>query len=260
MKGLIWYLNGEYASFRPPDTTSIIETMFFPPKTAIIGMIGAACGWRERDLIGYYDKIKVGIKIERVDSVFSDLIKIWKVAEATKKSRWLYIPENKIYTFEELQGKIPIVVRDIYVVIKQFLYKPKFVVYIAVPQEDKLKLIGKIEEALKDPEYPITLGDSDSLFYPEGMDYVKKVEIQQNIKSKKFHCLLDKEVAYNEGGGIKIREDSKFILYPRQKSMLIKFEEGRKPKKKEIICFIGEIELEKEIDAYEFNGEPIYLF
>ena len=41
----------------------------------------------------------------------------------------------------------------------------------------------------------------------------------------------------------------------------MKFEKGRKnPKTKEIICFIGEIEIEKEIDAYEFDGEPIYLF
>lgn len=259
MKGLIWHLRGEYASFRPPDTTAIIETNIFPPKTAIIGMIGAACGWREEELVKYYNEIKIGVKIEGFESVFNDLVKIWKVAEATKQSRWIYASDNRIYTFEEIKKRIPPIIREIYVVVKRFLYKPKFTIYIASPNNEKL--VDIIEEALKNPTYPITLGDSDSLFYPEQMEYVKKVEVKQNIKSKKFHCLLDRNVVYNEGGGIKIKSESQFLLYPRQKNMLVSFEEKRKdPRKKEIICFIGEIELEKEIDAYEFDGEPVYLF
>lgn len=258
MKGLIWHLSGEYASFRPPDATSILDTTFFPPKTAIIGMIGAACGWGEDELIDYYEKIRVGIKIESFENVFSDLVKIWKIAEATKQSKWLYIPENRVYTFEDLKKKISPAIREIYVIVKRYLYRPRYTIYIATP--DNEELLNKIEKALKDPIYPITLGDSDSLFYPQNKDFLRKVEIKKS-KSRKFRCLLGRDEVYNEGGGIKIGKDTKFTLYPRQKSMLISFEKGRKnPKAKEIICFIGEIEIEKEIDAHEFDGEPVYLF
>lgn len=258
MKGLVWQVRGEYASFRPLDATSILDTTFFPPKTAIIGMIGAACGWGEDELVDYYEKIRVGIKIESFENVFSDLVKIWKIAEAKKQSKWLYIPENRVYNFEDLKKKVSPVIREIYVIVKRYLYRPRYTIYIATPYDEDL--LYTIEEALKDPVYPITLGDSDSLFYPENRYFLKKVEIKK-IKSRKFRCLLGRDEVYNIGGGIKIGKDTEFTLYPRQKSMLINFEKKRKnPKTKEIICFIGEIEIEKEIEAYEFEGEPIYLF
>jgi len=259
MKGIIWHLRGEFGSFRPYDTTSIIDTYLFPPKTTIIGMIGAACGWSEDELVEYYDKIKVGIKIEHFDGIFNDLVKIWKVSEATKQSKWLYILENKIYSFEELCKKLSApILRQIFVVVKRYLYRPAFTIYIATPENEKL--INKIGTALKDPMYPITLGDSDSLFYPKDLEYVEVVDIQ-NVKSNKFRCLLNAEVVYEQGKGIKLTDESNLTLYPRHTTMLVSFEPKRKnPKKRKIICFIGEIELKKEIDAHRFKEESIYLF
>jgi len=262
MKGIVWYLRGEYGSFRPYDTTSIIDTYLFPPKTTIIGMIGAACGWSEDDLVEYYDRIKAGIKIEHFHSVFNDLTKMWKVlasSEARKQNRWLYFPENRVYTFEELRRKIPSrVLRQIFVVVKRFLYRPEFTIYLTTLSEDRL--VKDIENALKDPMYPITLGDSDSLFYPRDMQYIKSVEVK-DIKSCRFHCLLDAEKVRKAGGIKYTGKTAGFTIYPRFKTMPVSFKKNRKePKIKEIICFSGEIELNSEIEAYEFNGEPVYLF
>lgn len=258
MKGLILQLKGEYASFRPYDTTSIIDTYFFPPKSSIIGMVGAALGLAEDELVGYYERIKVGIKIVQMPETFDDLTRIWKVSEATKDSKWIYLQENKAYTYDELRRKVAPVIREIYVVVKRFLHRPEFLIYLSSSDDE---LIGEIEKKIKDPVYPISLGDSDSLFCPSDMDFCTEVERVRPVKAKRFSCLIDKDVAYNEGLGIKIPQNSKTVLYPRQKSMVVSFEGGRaKPKIKEIICFVGEIETVKEISAYDFNGEAVFLF
>jgi CRISPR-associated protein Cas5h len=262
MKGIIWHLRGEWGSFRPYDTTSIIDTYLFPPKTTIIGMIGAACGWNEDNLVEYYDRIKVGIRIEHFDSVFSDVTKIWKVflkgSGISRQTKWLYFPENKIYTFKELQKKNLPSPLGVFAVVKRFLYRPEFTIYMATLGEDKL--VEDIKSALEDPIYPVTLGDSDSLFYPRNMEYVEMVTEVSPIRSCRFRCLLDAKTVH-KAGGIKYTENTGFTIYPRFKMMPIRFEKSRKGlKTKEVVCFKGEIELNEEIEAYGFNGEPVYLF
>lgn len=238
MRGIIWELTAEFASFRPFYTTTIVDTYPFPPKTTIIGMIGAALGLTEDEIFEYYEKIKVGIKIEHYDSIFNDLQKIWKVED------------DKVR-------------RTPFVIIKRFLYKPRFMIYLLTPNDEIL--IDTIEKALNNPEYPITLGDSDSLFYPENIDYFKIVENVKPVKSRFFRCLIDVKIAKINGGikypKVKIN-NSKFKIYPKIVKVPISFEKTRKnPKIVEVLYHSqGEVELEKEIDAYEFKGEPIYLF
>lgn len=236
MKGIIWRLTGEYGSFRPYYTTTIIDTYPFPPKTSIIGMIGAACGFSESELFNYYEKIKVGIKIEHFDNIYNDLQKIWKVEGRSKK---------------------------IFVIVKRFLYRPKFTIYLLTP--DEKNLIDKVQSALQNPKYPITLGDSDSLFYPENKNYIEEVKDVKPKKSKFFKCLIDAKVSQINGGVKYLKEKlekEKFKLYPKIVKMPVAFDRNRgKPKIVDVLYHSkGEVELEKEIDTYEFNKEPIYLF
>ena len=235
MKGIIWYLKGEFGSFRPFYSTSIIDTYPFPPKTAVVGMIGAALGLSEDEIVDYYKKIRVGIKIEYFESIFNDLVKIWKVEDSGE--------------------------RKIFIVIKRFLYKPRFTIYLATFEETKeQKLLDNIYKALLDPAYPVTLGDSDSLFYPDGK-YLKIVDDVIPTRSRIFKCLIRAEVV----GGMHYpkdkREEETFKIHPKIVKMPIGFEKGRKP---EIINVLvhskGEIHLKREVEAYEFNGEPVYLF
>lgn len=229
MKGIIWHLKGEYASFRPFYMSSLIDTYLFPPKTVVIGMIGAACGWDESDLVEHYDKIKVGIKIEHFDSIFNDLIKIWKV--------------------EDSGG------RKIFVVVKRFLYKPEFTIYITASED----LLDTIQGGLEDPAYPITLGDSDSLFYPK-KNYLKVVDIV-STKSRYFKCLINAEIVGGMHYPKEKREEGRFRIDPKIVKMPVSFEEGRKVKIANVLIHSkGEVELKEEVDAYEFEGEPIYLF
>jgi len=229
MKGIIWHLKGEYASFRPFYMSSLIDTYPFPPKTVIVGMIGAACGWDESNLVEHYEKIKVGIKIEHFDGIFNDLMKIWKVEDSGE--------------------------RKIFVVVKRFLYKPEFTIYITASEN----LIDTIQKKLKDPVYPITLGDSDSLFYPE-KNYLKVVDVVPT-KTRHFKCIINAEII----GGMHYPKDrieeGRFKIPPKIVKMPVSFEEGRKVKIATVLVHSkGVVELKEEVDAYEFEGEPIYLF
>lgn len=261
MKGIIWHLRGEYAHFRPFYQSSIIDTYQFPPKTAIIGMIGATLGLRDDELVPYYELIKVGIKIDYYESVFNDLVKIWKIEKGdTKTHKWCYLPEDEVYEYGELKKKIDIdFVKGIFVVIKRFLYKPRFTIYLATPSNEDL--IEKIQKGLEDPVYPITLGDSDSLFYPKNPSYFELVPITPT-KSRYFKCLIDALLV----GGMHYPKDrweeGEFRIHPRIVKMPIGFDKGRTLRKpiNVLLHAKGEIELKEEVKAYEFKGEPIYLF
>lgn len=263
MDGLIWYLQGETGSFRPKEATSIIDTYPFPPKTAVIGMIGAALGLSEKQLLPYYDKIKVGIKIQGTLHSYNDLMRIWKLSESAKKEKWVYFHDGKIYAFAELKKKLKskmstLPVREIFVVVKRFLYHPKFTIYILIPENNRF--IVDIKKALLDPVYPITLGDSDSLFYPQDMNYVEIVKNIRKTRAQYFECILSTDIV-DKAGGLEFSESSGGLtIYPQFKTMPVRFEAGRKVTMQSVICFKGVVKVKHPIEAYDFKGEPIFLF
>lgn len=230
MKGAIWQLEGEFGSFRPFYASSMIDTYPFPPKTSIIGMIGAGCGWTEEELVDYYDEIKVGIKIDHYDSIFNDLMKIWKVENTGQQK--------------------------IFVVVKRFLFRPRFTIFLRASND----LIKTIESGLNDPVYPITLGDSDSLFYPRG-NWFEILEEVPEIRTKKFRCLVDATLA----GGMKYEkppENIRFKIHPKIVKMPVKFKQNRDldTPRDVLLHSGGVVKLKNDIGAYEFKGESVYLF
>ena len=230
MRGVIWRVRGEFASFRPFYLTSIVETYPFPPKTVVVGMVGAACGFSEQDLIPLYDALKVGIEIVSIRGYYNDLVRIWKVFSRTD------------------------IKRQLYVIVKRFLFKPEFRLYIA---SEDTSLIELARKRIEDPVYPITLGDSDSLYYPAFGDVIE-VEVGR-VKSRRIRTLFPAKLA----GGMHYDRppEGEFLLYPRINPAPVKFEEGRKVITERILVHGGgEALLKEEVELYEFRGVPVYLF
>lgn len=49
--GLTLELSGIFSFFRIPYNSLLMDTYLFPPKTTLIGIIGASIGWEEEEFL-----------------------------------------------------------------------------------------------------------------------------------------------------------------------------------------------------------------
>ena len=65
MKVIRFKLSGEYALFKKPYANSQPQSFVIPPKTAILGMIGAIMGWSKDSYIDKlpFDNFKYGVRL-----------------------------------------------------------------------------------------------------------------------------------------------------------------------------------------------------
>jgi len=134
MQALRLYIEGAFNSFPFPKEMKYQRTSFYPPKTTLIGLLGAAIGLEDRKLEELYDAVLVGI--------------VMKSFEGTAKDLWRIIKPKSGKDVESA------------VITREILYNPIYWSYFA-PQSkyncDELK------NAFSNPVYPLTLGRSDEL-------------------------------------------------------------------------------------------------
>ena len=77
MKAIKFRLSGDYALFKKPFANNQPQSFVIPPKTAILGMIGAIMGWSKRDYIDMlpFDTFKYGVRL-LTSKIKKDLIGI----------------------------------------------------------------------------------------------------------------------------------------------------------------------------------------
>ncbi len=65
MKAIRFKLSGEYALFKKPYANNQPQSFVIPPKTAILGMIGAIMGWKKDKYIDNlpFENFKYGVKL-----------------------------------------------------------------------------------------------------------------------------------------------------------------------------------------------------
>jgi CRISPR-associated protein Cas5h len=193
-------------------------------------MLGSAVGWNEEEFLKKLDKLKYGIIIESPGELLKEIARILK-------------GENE----------------KIYPISKNMLYKPRFSLFVA-SEEDML--IDKIFEAIKDPKYVLSLGDSENLFYPMNTEFVKRVDIKP-VSSDKFRCILPTEVYKNHKGYSIINSE---ILPPKEIRIPVNFTGSGKSRRfvsKSVVFYSGiEVNMKENIseNVWEFDGSPIYLF
>lgn len=219
-------ITAELAHFRDRFTHSFFKTLLAPPRTTVIGMLGAAFGYSEEETITKLTDVYVGVKILSIDGYARD------ITTAINQK-----PDG---------GRTP--------VMRTMLVRPLYRIFIGSGDE---RLIEYAREALLEPRYPLYLGISDCLSY---IKCVSKVMSINAINADRFNCVIP-----YDGGGYNYysKGDGKMIFTPEIVKTVHSFiltRKGRKPNKyiKLLMFHNCEVKLEKNIIAYNV-GEPICM-
>ncbi len=125
------------------------RTYYVPPKTALVGLLGAAIGLEDAELVDLYDSILTNAILADYYGTASDL--------------WLI---TKLKTGGEPETS-PI--------IREMLIEPQYWIYYAV-RDSKIDL-DKIANAFNDPIFALSLGRSDELIE---VKKIMKVDLQHD--------------------------------------------------------------------------------
>lgn len=229
MEGVAFELSGELGHFRNPFTHSFFETILAPPRTTVIGLLGAALGFNEEETIELMDKLLIGVKILNINGF-----------------------AKEITTFYNYKEKKPLATP----IMREILIKPKYRIYVGCKDST---FVSDLIDALKRPRYTLYLGISD---YIATIKDVKKVTFTET-KSNMFDCVIP----YVDGYKVTLGDNpAKFLIPPKQYRVVYSYEltkRGRRPSKMtDVLMFFGyQVELPKDLDAYiiEDSKEAIYL-
>lgn len=212
-------ITSDLAHFRDIFTHSFFKTLLVPPRTTVLGMLGAALGYSEGDTINRLNNIRVGVKVLSVDGYAKDIV----TAINQKQDG----------------GRTP--------VMRTLLVKPLYRIFIGSEDE---RLIEYIREGLIAPNYPLYLGISDCLAYVKDISTVRRVNAKD---ADQFSCIVPYDGrTYN----YYIKDNGKMIFTPEVVKTVHSFvltRKGKKPSKYiELLMFYNcEVKLEKGIKAYD---------
>lgn len=231
MKGLKIHINGIFSFFRIPYNSLLMDTFLFPPKTTVIGMLGAAAGWNEDEFLKNLKRILYGVTIIYPGEIVQEIARIFKSNDS-----------------------------PIYPINKRMVYKPSYDVFIA---SDDLDMMNEIYSGLQDPKYVLSLGDSENLFYPKNKYFAEIMDIVES-SSNKFRCILPKEIY--ETYYMDYSKIDDYILPPKETKIPVDFiGKGKKRRfiARNVIFYSGiEINMKEKItkNVWDFNGSKVYLF
>jgi CRISPR-associated protein Cas5h len=102
MKAIKFKLSGEYALFKKPYANNQPQSFVIPPKTAILGMIGAIIGWRKDKYIDKlpFENFKYGVKL-LTPKIKKDLIGINLMQGAKKEAHPVTGERGGEFTFNK---------------------------------------------------------------------------------------------------------------------------------------------------------------
>jgi CRISPR-associated protein Cas5t len=155
----------EMASYRVPETHTFQQTLALPPKTALIGMVGAAAGlsFRESMEFSCENQLQFGVI-------------------GTNKGRvqdlWKY---RKIKSGKTISA----------VLLREYLIDLDLRVFVLSKNK---QLIEEIRSFFLNPAYPLSAGNSDSLFK------IKKVSKVSSITLKPIYEVADTVISGTHAG------------------------------------------------------------
>jgi len=242
MIGIRLSIVGIFSFFKVPYNSLLMDSYLFPPKTTIVGMIGAAMGWNEERVLDDIDKFKYGLIIKNPGERAIETATIFGNIEYTP------YPITKIMNYKS------------YPITKIMNYKPFYEVYIASDNKDLN--IDKIYDALNDPKFTLYLGDSESLFYADFKHpkFCEKIEINKDFGNE-FECILPSEI-YNKKERIEMT--TKKVIPPTEIKIPINFTGKGKNRKcvlKNVFYYSGiKVKLKESVETYYYGKQPVCLF
>jgi len=132
--GLRFTIEGSFCSFREPGGAKYQQTFWLPPKTTIVGFLGAALGLAPPDLEPLYDEVQVGVVLRSWGGLARDLWGYTKLKQAGKP--------------------------EVAVVVRELIYEPHYIVYVTSNEPGFLE---RLQKALWDPVYPLRFGRGEDL-------------------------------------------------------------------------------------------------
>jgi len=175
MKGFSFILEILYfATFRKPNSTSLILTFTVPPFTTLRGMISNALGL-PRDDYSLQDRLKFGISVKKTGIKNTEVLKILKFIKTDKKSKKKRQPwDMKNYPSSPLFHEF----------LTSFVYK----IYLASEDE---KLLTNIRERMGNPIRSLYLGQSDDLI---DISEVSSIVNVKNTMASKFSSIISNTI------------------------------------------------------------------
>ena len=229
MYGIYFDITSDFGHFRNPFTLSFFETFLAPPRTTILGIIGAAMGLNEKKTAELSSYLRVGVRILDIRGFSKEII----IAYNYKMKP----PE-----------RTPIM--------REILVEPMYRIYLGSGDKD---LLENIIKALMLPKYPLYMGISEFL---ARVTKISNLQQYHKVMEKHFSCIIPANSRYK----VKINPGiGKKYFPPRKYKTVYSYEitkNGRKPKNfVNVLMFFGyEIELEKPINAFKtMENEVIYL-
>src|SRR3990172_6770188 len=133
------------ASFRVPETHTFHQTLPLPPKTTIIGIIGAAKGLGLEEAYRYSDENNILVGVSGRDmGMMKDL---WNYRKITGKERK--------YTEEDIKNRM-----HFSVLIREYLFNFELMLFFGAANKQTAE---NLRESFYSPIFALTLGNSDDL-------------------------------------------------------------------------------------------------
>ena len=218
MKGIILNLEVLYFStYRKANSTSLILTYSIPPFTTIRGMISNALGL-QRDDYFLQDKIKIGIAVRDFGFKNTEMAKILK------------LKENKNHPIRDYPSSP---------MFREYIVNPKYEIYLGGNEG----IMGRIYSALKSPERPLYLGQSDDI-----VDLSSSLPIDiDEIETNQFYSVVDEVIVPNS-----IIERVPYKFHKEKKKYSIKYKIVSIPKELPIDIY-------NKKKAYRFLDKNVQL-
>lgn len=220
-------IHAELAHFRDIFTQSFFKTLLAPPRTTIIGILGAAAGLSESETISISEKLFVGLKVLSLKGHAKEI-----TTSINQK------PDG---------GRTP--------VMRNFVVDPYYQIFVGSQENE---LILKLHGAIKNPLFPLYLGISECLADITNISEILSIKM---VKAKRFRCTLPLSagIEYNT----KIDEKGKIMFLPERARTVHSFvfsDRGRIPVSYvNLLMFYNcAVELNKDYAAFNFH-EPICM-
>ena len=222
------------ASFRVPETHTFHKTLPLPPKTAIIGMLGAAIGLNLEDAHEYAEQNEI-------------LVGVYGTHKGMMKDLWNY---RKIKRKECISS----------ILIREYLYQNDFVISFGSQNKEPLE---KLRTAFSSPFYPITAGNSDDLLK---IIRITDISIVKSEKLSQFeHTVLPGDVSKSCKHDINFDNIpiTQTVYTPQVFRLPTKFtfdgDERRVAERKPFTFISSSVNVETPIEGYIVEGNHIVL-
>ncbi len=233
------------ASFRLPETHTFHQTLPLPPKTTIVGMIGAAKGLRLEAAHSYVNENK--ILIGMTGSHKGMMKDLWNYRKITGK--------EKNYTEEDIKNR-----KHYSVLIREYLFDCEFTLFFGV---DNQKVAAELREGFLSPFYALTIGNSDDLFKVRTIsDIIEAITVEwRHFENTVLPGVLSS--AYKPNIDLKRMPITQSINPPQVYLLPTKFTfagEERRVAERKLFTFIGSpVELNVPVQAYVVNSVGVVL-